>query len=95
MSSTSRRVVITGMGTINPLGDTLDGYYRNLVEGRSGITRWRSIDLSEVECKVGGDLGDYDCAAGLARFEEHLGSDRFPAGHFKRVKKLFRSATFS
>lgn len=90
MKIMERRVVITGMGTINPLGDSLDQFYNNLIAGRSGVKRWESIDLSEVECKVGGDLGDYDCNAGLQRFKEFL-----PEDHFKRVKRIFRSTTFS
>jgi len=85
-----RRVVITGMGTINPLGDTLEQFYNNLIAGRSGVKRWKSIDLSEVECKVGGDLGDYDCDAELLRFEQFM-----PVEHFKQVRRLFRSTTFS
>jgi len=85
-----RRVVITGMGTINPLGDTLEGYYDNLIKGTSGIKRWRSLDMSNIECKIGGDLGDYDCGAALSRYEEALGPQTF-----KKAKKIFRSTTFS
>lgn len=86
----SRRVAITGMGTVNPLGDTLEGYYKNLMSGKSGIKRWTSIDLSKVECKIGGDMGDYDAISVLARFKDALGADRYTA-----VKKLFRRTTFS
>jgi 3-oxoacyl-[acyl-carrier-protein] synthase I len=85
-----RRVVITGMGTINPLGDTLEGYYENLIKGISGIKRWRSLDMSNIECKIGGDLGDYDCNAALGRYEEPLGPQIF-----KKTRKIFRSTTFS
>jgi 3-oxoacyl-(acyl-carrier-protein) synthase len=85
-----RRIVITGMGTINPLGDTLDGYYRNLMAGKSGVRRWRSLDMSRIECKIGGDLGDYDCLAALERFQEDLGAE-----NFKKTRKLFRTTTFS
>src|SRR5271157_4902548 len=85
-----RRAVITGMGTINPLGDTLEGYYQNLIAGKSGIRRWQSLDMSNIECKVGGDLGDYDCLDALGRFEGALGPDTF-----KKAKKIFRSTTFS
>jgi 3-oxoacyl-(acyl-carrier-protein) synthase len=85
----AQRVVITGMATVNPLGDTLDGYYQNLIAGVSGIVPWKSLDLSKVENKVGGDLGHYDTSAALDRFQDVLGS-----GH-KAVRKLFRSATFS
>jgi 3-oxoacyl-(acyl-carrier-protein) synthase len=55
-----KRVVITGMATINPLGDNLDDSYNNLNYGKSGIKRWVSLDVSNVECKVGSDLGNYE-----------------------------------
>ncbi|WP_455383556.1 beta-ketoacyl synthase N-terminal-like domain-containing protein, partial [Salinispira pacifica] len=44
----NKRVVITGMGTINPLGDSLDLYYNNLIAGKSGIKRWESLDMTGV-----------------------------------------------
>jgi 3-oxoacyl-(acyl-carrier-protein) synthase len=78
------------MGTINPLGDTLDEYYQNLISGKSGIRRWKSLDMSNIECKIGGDLGDYDCLAALERFKDNLGPETF-----KKAKKMFRSTTFS
>ena len=86
----NRRVVITGMGTINPLSDTLEGYYEALIAGKSGMKTWSSIDLSLVECKIGGDLGDYDTKAALEKYADPLGPDRL-----KAVKKLFRHTTFS
>jgi len=86
----SRRVVITGMGTVNPLGDTLEGFYKNLISGKSGMRRWTSIDLSKVECKIGGDMGNYDAISVLARFKDALGVDRH-----KAIRKLFRRTTFS
>ena len=75
-----RRAVITGMGTINPLGDTLEGYYQNLIAGKSGIRRWKSLDMSEIECKIGGDLGDYDCLAALDQFKDALGPEDLQEG---------------
>ncbi len=85
-----RRVVITGLGTINPIADSLEQYYQNLIAGKSGIKRWESIDLSQIECKIGGDLGSYDWKAKLAEFEGLLGEARY-----KKMRKLFRTATFS
>ncbi|MBI9099341.1 MAG: hypothetical protein JEY91_12730, partial [Spirochaetaceae bacterium] len=85
----SRRVAITGMGTINPLGDNLEDYYNNLIAGKSGIKKFESLDLSTVECKIGGDLGDYDALKAVEKFKGDLGDD------FKRVKKLIRTTTFS
>ena len=84
------RVVITGLGTINPLGTSLDEYYNNLIDGKSGIRFWESIDCSAIDCKVGGDLGNFDC-------KEHLFSmkDKVPEAQFIRMKKMFRSSAFS
>ena len=78
------------MATINPLGDTLDGYVDNLLAGVSGVKRWESLDVSQIACKVGGDIGDYDCGRALSRFETDLGETRY-----KKIRKLFRTATFS
>lgn len=86
----NKRVVITGMGTINPLADTLDGYYEALISGKSGMKKWSSIDLSQVECKIGGDLGDYDTKSALEGYRDFLGTEQF-----KHVRKLFRHTTFS
>lgn len=84
-----RRVVITGMATVNPLGDNLQEYYGNLIAGKSGIKPFKSLDLSRVECKIGGDLADYDCMAALERYKEQLGDS------YKAVRKLFKYATFT
>lgn len=78
------------MATINPLGDTLETYFDNLIKGKSGIKKWTSLDLSKVECKIGGDLGDYDCDAALEKLRGKV-SD----GHHKKLRKLFRTSTFS
>lgn len=85
-----RRVAITGMATINPLGDTLEGYYEQLLRGASGVKVWTSLDLSQVECKIGGDLGEYDAKAALERLRASL-----PPLVHKKAAKLFKTATFS
>jgi 3-oxoacyl-(acyl-carrier-protein) synthase len=85
-----KRVVITGMGTINPLGETLDEFYTNLIAGRSGIKKWESQDVSRIECKIGGDLGHYDFKDALERLQPQL-SERLN----RKLRKLFRNATFS
>jgi 3-oxoacyl-(acyl-carrier-protein) synthase len=53
-------VAITGMAVNTVLGDTLDGFFAALLAGRSGITRWRSLDTERIYSKIGGDLGGYD-----------------------------------
>ncbi len=87
-----KRVVITGMGTINPLGDNLDDYYNNLIAGKSGIKVWESEDFSNIDCKLGGDIGDYDAKAALEKLKE---DGKITEEFFKKLRKLFRTMTFS
>ena len=59
-----RRVVVTGMGTISPLGNTVEETWGNVVEGVSGvgpITRFETDDLMiQIACEVKGfDPEDY------------------------------------
>lgn len=63
----ARRVVITGMGTLTPLGHTVEETWRALTEGRSGIRKVQSFDVSGGNCQVGGELVDFDPEAYLPR----------------------------
>lgn len=84
-----KRVVITGVGTINPLADNTDDFYKRLIAGESGIVPWSSIDTSSLECTIGGDLGAYDSMGRLADFKDDLGE------RYKEVRRLLKSTTFS
>lgn len=88
--STWKRIVITGMDTINPLGDNLETYYQNLIGGKSGIKLWESLDVSKIDCKIGGDLGDYDFKTALENLRGKVSEELH-----KKLRKLFRNMTFS
>lgn len=55
-----RRVVITGVGVLSPVGNDLDSFWNSLVEGRSGIRRITGIDPSAFACQIGGEIHDFD-----------------------------------
>jgi len=55
-----RRVVITGMGTVNPCGNNLSTFWDNLVSGKSGINRISHFDTSEFSVDFGGEVRDLD-----------------------------------
>src|SRR5262245_42907270 len=84
------RVAITGMSINTPLGDTLDGFLEGLLAGRSALSKWKSIDTSNIYSKVGADLGEYDIAAKAASLEA-----RIPADMFKRMRKLITRVAWS
>ncbi|HWB01928.1 MAG TPA: beta-ketoacyl-ACP synthase II [Verrucomicrobiales bacterium] len=55
-----RRVVITGMGVVSPLGNDLASFWENIKTGRSGIGRITSFDTSAYHCHIGGEVRDFD-----------------------------------
>ncbi|MHC4718557.1 MAG: beta-ketoacyl synthase N-terminal-like domain-containing protein, partial [Planctomycetota bacterium] len=55
-----RRVVITGLGAITPLGLTVDEYWKGLVEGRSGIAPITLCDVSGLPCTIAGEVKGFD-----------------------------------
>jgi len=55
-----RRVVITGIGCISPLGNDLSTTWEGLKAGRSGIGRITSIDPEPFDCKIAGEVKDFN-----------------------------------
>ena len=71
-----RRVVITGMGVVTALGDTLDGFWSALCAGRSGVGELTLFDTTEFKVHFGGQVRDWDPVARFgAKDARHL--DRF------------------
>lgn len=55
-----RRVVVTGMGVVSPLGNTLDEFWTRVVAGESGIARMTLVDPAKYPCQVAGEIKDWD-----------------------------------
>lgn len=58
----SKRVVITGMGVISPIGNNVDTYWSNLLEGDCGIDHIQSIPTDELPVKIAGEVKDFNPA---------------------------------
>lgn len=54
-----RRVVITGIGCITPLGNDLKNTWEGMKEGRSGIRRITLLDPEPFDCKIAGEVRDF------------------------------------
>jgi len=55
-----RRVVITGLGIVSPIGNDIDTVWDNLVNGRSGIGRITRFDPSPFNAQIAGEVKDFD-----------------------------------
>lgn len=58
-----RRVVVTGMGVISPVGVTLESTWESMLAGRSGIAAIASFDASALPCRIAGEIMDFDPTA--------------------------------
>lgn len=65
----SRRVVVTGLGAVTPVGNTVDEAWENLVAGRSGITTITRFDVSNLGTKFAGEIKNFDPEALFGRKE--------------------------
>ncbi len=54
-----KRVVVTGLGTVNPLGVGMEKTWRALCEGRSGISRISTFDTTDFQTKIAGQVKDF------------------------------------
>src|ERR1043166_1520239 len=60
-----RRVVITGMGCVTPLGIGRENYWNGLVAGNSGVRKIQSFDVSNSPIKIAAEVPDFDWEAQL------------------------------
>jgi len=71
-----KRVVVTGMGMVSPLGHTLEDYWSNLCAGKSGISAITLFDASHHDTRFAGEIKDLDIGQYLDRKEARR-MDRF------------------
>ncbi len=55
-----RRVVVTGLGHISPVGNTVESGWANLIAGQSGITTITKFDASAFNCQVAGEVKGFN-----------------------------------
>ncbi|MCG7658046.1 beta-ketoacyl-ACP synthase II [Wielerella bovis] len=55
-----RRVVITGLGQISPVGNDVESAWQNLLAGKSGIGSITRFDATDLACQIAGEVKDFD-----------------------------------
>ena len=75
-----RRIVVTGLGMVTPLGNDVDSTWQGLLEGKSGINALEHFDVSAFSTRFGGSIKDFDT------------DPYMPAKEAKRMDVFLRSA---
>jgi 3-oxoacyl-[acyl-carrier-protein] synthase II len=64
-----RRVVVTGLGCVSPVGNTVADAWANLLAGRSGVGPITRFDASSLSCRIAGEVKDFDVGAYISAKE--------------------------
>jgi len=75
--NTDRRVVITGLGAITPVGNNVETFWSNLKKGVSGIRRIEAFDTTGYDCQIGGEVRDFDPKPFFRNPKDIRRTDRF------------------
>lgn len=84
MCEKNRRVVVTGVGAMTPLGESVEAFWDGLVNGRSGIGPMTLCDPSAFPCRIAGEV---------LGFDPHNYMDRREARRMARFSQLAVAAT--
>src|SRR5207302_8270425 len=60
--SQQRRVVVTGMGLLTPVGNDLATFWSNITNGVSGVGPVTQFDVTDYDCKIAGEVRGFDPA---------------------------------
>jgi 3-oxoacyl-[acyl-carrier-protein] synthase II len=72
-----RRVVITGLGAVTPVGNDVETFWANLKNGVSGISTIDAFDTTGYDCKIGGQIRDFDPKPFFKNPKDVRRTDRF------------------
>jgi len=74
---TRKRVVVTGLGVITPLGQGIGAFWENLLAGQCGIGPVTAYDTEGYACTIAGEIKDFDPTPAFPSTKEVRRTDRF------------------
>lgn len=77
MGWTDRRVVVTGMGVVTPLGHDLDTFWNHLVGGQSGIDRISLFDPAAFDTQIAAEVKNFDAVPAFPTPKDERRTDRY------------------
>ncbi|HEY5598291.1 MAG TPA: beta-ketoacyl synthase N-terminal-like domain-containing protein, partial [Kiloniellales bacterium] len=67
-----RRVVVTGLGLVTPLGTGVKPVWERLIDGQSGIRAIQSFDVSDLPAKIAGQVQHGETAEGAFNADDYV-----------------------
>jgi 3-oxoacyl-[acyl-carrier-protein] synthase II len=74
---TERRVVITGLGVVTPLGNTVDAFWNNIVAGQCGVEKITAFDATPFDTQIAAQVKDFDPGPAFPSPKEARRTDRY------------------
>jgi len=74
---TERRVVITGLGVVSPLGNDLDTFWTSLIAGKCGVDKITSFDAANFDTQIAAEVKNFDPTPAFPSPKEIRRTDRF------------------
>ena len=72
-----RKVVVTGLGTINPLGNNVESSWNSLINSESGISKISKFEVDNYPCKIAGSIDDSEIIEDIVSQRDQRKIDRF------------------
>ena len=78
MTAPSRkRIVVTGIGVVSPVGQGIDSFWRSITAGECGINKISAFDTEGYSCTIAGEVLDFDATEAFPSQKEVRRTDRF------------------
>ena len=90
-SGRSRRVVVTGLGAVTPLGNSVPEFWANVIRGRSGVDHITLFDASALPTRFAAEVRNFDPAAAIGKKDARK-MDRFAQFAFVAAEQAVNDA---
>lgn len=86
-----KRVVVTGVGAITPIGKNCNDFWNGIKEGRNGVDTITSFDVTDFKCKVAAEIKDFDAAEYIDKKDARK-MDRYTQFGFIAAREAFENS---
>ncbi len=95
LSQGKRRVVVTGVGAVSPLGLSAQETWKNALQGRSGIARTTLFELTDCPVTFSGEVKGFDVTRSVGPYQPSPGNQVIQAANSKEARRVGRFVHFA